>query len=81
MMNNNLINESYKKSNTLLEQYSSVYSSGGCLSQLLEHFQLVLQGLEKAFDFFVKKNLGLTKNLDFCKAFDKVDHKVLLETL
>ena len=29
MINNNLIYESDKKSNTLLEQYSSVYSSGG----------------------------------------------------
>ena len=45
-----------------------------CLSQLLEHYQLILQGLEMGHGVAVVY-------LDFCKAFDKVDHKIVLEKL
>ena len=40
-----------------------------CLSQLLEHYQLILPEMELGYE------------VDFSKAFDKVDHLVLLEKL
>ena len=45
-----------------------------CLSQLLEHFQLILQEMEN-------DNEVTVIYLDFCKAFDKVDHKIILQKL
>ena len=45
-----------------------------CLSQLLEHYQSIIEGLESGCSVDVVY-------LDFCKAFDKVDHKVLMEKL
>ena len=41
-----------------------------CLSQLLEHYQVILRGLEDGNEVSVIY-------LDFCKAFDKVDHKIV----
>ena len=45
-----------------------------CLSQLLEHYQLILQEMEMGNEVSVIY-------LDFSKAFDKVDHMILLEKL
>ena len=45
-----------------------------CLSQLLEHYQLIIQCMESGQGVPVVY-------LDFCKAFDKVDHKLVLEKL
>ena len=45
-----------------------------CLSQLLEHFQNILLGMELGVEVDVVY-------LDFFKAFDQVDHKTVLEKL
>ena len=45
-----------------------------CLSQLLEHYQLILSGMENG-------DAVAVVYLDFCKAFDKVDHKIVLDKL
>ena len=46
-------------------------SGRSCLSQLLEHHNKILEELEKSNNVDV---IGL----DFAKAFDKVDHGILL---
>ena len=43
-----------------------------CVSQLLQHNQRVLEGLTEGADFAVVY-------IDFAKAFDKIDHRMLLE--
>ena len=45
-----------------------------CLSQLLEHHQKIIDGLEN-------ENMVDIIYLDFCKAFDKVDHEIVLRKL
>ena len=45
-----------------------------CLSQLIEHHQKILDGLEEECSLDIVY-------LDFSKAFDKVDHKILLKKL
>ena len=45
-----------------------------CLSQLLENYQLILKGMEMGHNVCVVY-------LDFCKAVDKVDHRIVLEKL
>ena len=45
-----------------------------CVSQLLDHFHKIVDALE------ANKSVDIIY-LDFCKAFDKVDHEVLLEKL
>ena len=45
-----------------------------CLSLLLEHHQLIVQCMENGEEVPVVY-------LDFCKAFDKVDHRLVLEKL
>ena len=49
-------------------------SGRSCLSQLLEHHNKILEELEKSNNVDVKY-------LDFAKAFDKVDHGILLNEL
>ena len=49
-------------------------SGGSCLSQLLEHHNKILEELEKS------SNVDVI-HLDFAKAFDKVDHGILLNKL
>ena len=52
-----------------------VFRSGrSCLSQLLEHHNKMLEELEKS------SNVDVIY-LDFAKAFDKVDHGILLNKL
>ena len=45
-----------------------------CISQLLENFQLILQDMKNDNEISVIY-------LDFCKDFDKVDHKIVLQKL
>ena len=49
------------------------HSGRSCLSQLLEHHK-ILEELEKS------NNVDIIY-LDFAKAFDKVDHRILLNKL
>ena len=51
-----------------------IRSGRSCLSQLLEHHHKILEGLEKS------NNVDVIY-LDFAKAFDKVDHGILLNKL
>ena len=63
------------KRRTYLTKHQHGFRKGrSCLSQLLEHYQVILQYMETNSDVHVVY-------LDFCKAFDKVDHKVLLQKL
>ena len=65
----------YMVSLNLFNKHQHGFRKGrSCLSQLLEHYQRILSGLEEQGSVDVVY-------LDFCKAFDKVDHKVLLEKL
>ena len=59
--------------NSLLSKNQHAFRPGrSCLSQLLEHIEYVLQLLE------TKCNIDVVY-LDFAKAFDKVDHNILLK--
>ena len=49
------------------------FSGRSCLSQLMEHHNKILEELEKSNNVHVI--------LDFAKAFDKVDHCILLNNL
>jgi hypothetical protein len=58
--------------NNLLSNNQHAFRSGrSCLSQLLQHIEYVLQALEN------KCNIDVVY-LDFAKAFDKVDHNILM---
>ena len=60
------------ESNNLLSENQHAFRVGRCcLSQLLHHIEYVLETLED------KCNIDVIY-LDFAKAFDKVDHKILL---
>ena len=65
----------YLESNNLFNPTQHGFRLGrSCLSQLLEHYDSILRMLEKG--------LGVdTIYLDFAKAFDKVDHQIVLEKL
>ena len=61
--------------NNLLSNNQHAFRKGrSCLSQLLQHMDEVLYSLEG------KKNIDVVY-LDFAKAFDKVDHRILLKKL
>ena len=65
----------YIESNNFLSPDQHGFRSGhSCLTQLLTHFQLILDILETGANADVLY-------LDFAKAFDKVDHKRLLRKL
>ena len=55
-------------------QATQLRSGRSCLSQLLEHHNKILEELEKSINVDVIY-------LDFAKAFDKVDHGILLNKL
>ena len=61
------------ESNNLLSKNQHAFRSGrSCLSQLLEHIEYILQVLETTCNIDVVY-------LDFAKAFDKVDHNILMK--
>ena len=61
--------------NNLLSDNQHAFRTGrSCLSQLLQHIEEVLQTLED------KRNVDVVY-LDFAKAFDKVDHHILMKKL
>ena len=61
--------------NNFLSPHQHGFRSGkSCLTQLLQHFELILDIVENDSNADVLY-------LDFAKAFDKVDHKILLEKL
>ena len=62
------------KSNLFNDHQHGFRKNRSCLSQLLEHYQLIIQCLEMGQEVSVIY-------LDFCKAFDKVDHKTVLKKL
>lgn len=65
----------YLEENDLFNRHQHGFRSGrSCLSQLLEHYQRVLQALGDG-------SWADVIHLDFAKAFDKVDHGILLRKL
>ena len=65
----------YIESNNFLSPDQHGFRSGkSCLTQLLNHFELILHILETGCNADVLY-------LDFAKAFDKVDHKLLLQKI
>ena len=63
------------EANNLLSNNQHAFRNGrSCLSQLLQHIEYVLQALENKFNIDVVY-------LDFAKAFDKVDHNILLKKI
>ena len=65
----------YIESNNLLSPNQHGFRIGkSCLTQLLNHFELILEILENDSNADVLY-------LDFAKAFDKVDHEILLNKL
>ena len=72
-MRNHIVN--HMNNNDLFNPNQHGFRSGrSCLSQLLEHFDTILTFVEQG------KNVD-TIYLDFSKAFDKVDHTLLLNKL
>ena len=66
---------SFIEENNLYNASQHGFRSGrSCLSQLLEHYDKTLQQLEQGFNVD-------TIYLDFSKAFDKVDHNILIMKL
>ncbi|KAK3888733.1 hypothetical protein Pcinc_007208 [Petrolisthes cinctipes] len=65
----------YLEEKNILNNYQHGFRVGrSCLSQLLSHHEKIINGLEN------KKNIDAIY-LDFAKAFDKVDHGILLHKL
>lgn len=65
----------YLESNDILCPNQHGFRTGrSCLTQLLSHFDDILQGLQNGHDTD-------SIYLDYAKAFDKVDHKLLLQKL
>ena len=60
--------------NLLVDQQHGFREKRNCLTQLLHHIEEILQSLENDCNQDVIY-------LDFSKAFDKVDHKILLQKL
>ena len=63
-----------EKNNILCNHQHGFRKGRSCLTQLLHHFDDVLTGLTKGVDTDAIY-------LDFAKAFDKVDHRLLIEKL
>ena len=59
--------------NNLLSNNQHAFRTGrSCISQLLQHIEYLLETLEQKYNIDVIY-------LDFCKAFDKVDHNILMK--
>ena len=59
--------------NNLLSENQHAFRAGrSCLSQMLQHIDCVIKALEE------QKNMDVVY-LDFAKAFDKVDHSILMK--
>ena len=63
-----------EKNNLISKNQHAFLSGRSCMSQLLEHIEYVLQALENNYNIDVVY-------LDFAKAFDKVDHNILMKKL
>ena len=62
----------YLEMTNLFNRHQPGFRKGrSCLSQLLEKYQVILQSMECGSDVHVVY-------LDFCKAFDTVDHRIVL---
>ena len=65
----------HMNSNNLFNDSQHGFRSGrSCLSQLLEHFDTILSILDDGMNADVVY-------LDFAKAFDKVDHNIVLQKI
>jgi len=65
----------FLESNQLLNKYQHGFrSKRSCLTQLIEHYDIILEYLEQG------QNIDVIY-LDFAKAFDKVDHGILAHKL
>ena len=65
----------YKTSNNLLNSKQHGFRSGkSCLTQLLHHFDDIIEALSNGDDMDAIY-------LDYAKAFDKVDHQLLIKKL
>jgi hypothetical protein len=66
---------SFLQTNNLYNPNQHGFRKGrSCLSQLLAHYDLIIEYLEKGLNVD-------TIYLDFSKAFDKVDHRIVMEKL
>ena len=73
VMRNNLVN--FLDENNVFNQNQHGFRIGrSCLSQLLSHYDKIISLLENGFNVD-------TVYLDFAKAFDKVDHTIVLKKL
>ena len=73
MIRNRLV--SYLEENGIISDTQHGFRKGrSCLTQLLQHYDEILNNLNSGYETDVLY-------LDYAKAFDKVDHRLLLQKL